>query len=65
MKTIETIKKENAYIALYDLIEDKLEAIRKANGWRKWTDERYDKAMKDVAKELEVDADELKEYFED
>ena len=50
---------------IYDLIEDKLEAIRKANGWRKWTDERYDKAMKDVAKELEVDADELKEYFED
>ena len=31
-KTIEMLKNENYYIELYDLIEDKLEEIRKANG---------------------------------
>ena len=64
-KTIEMLKKEHYYITLYDLIENRLEEIAKANKWRTMTDDRYEKAMEQIAEELNADADELKEYYED
>lgn len=65
MKTIETIKRENYFITLYDLIEDKLEEIRKANGWKKMTDERYKAAMEKIANDLNVNAADLMNYYEE
>lgn len=64
-KTIEMLKNENYYIELYDLIEDKLEEIRKANGLRTMTDKRYEEAMKKVAEDLGADVEDLKAYYED
>lgn len=64
-KTIEMLKNENYYTTLYDLIEDKLEEIRKANGWRTMTEKRYEEAMEKIAEELGADAEELKAYYED
>ena len=64
-KTIEMLKNENYYIELYDLIEDKLEEVRKANGWKKMTEDRYEEAMKKVAEDLGADAEDLKAYYED
>ncbi len=64
-KTIEMLKNENYYIALYDLIEDKLEEIRKANGWKKMTEARYEEAMEKVAEDLGADVEDLKAYYED
>ena len=64
-KTIEMLKNENYYIELYDLIEDKLEEVRKANGWKKMTEDRYEEAMKKVAENLGADVEDLKAYYED
>ena len=64
-KTIEMLKNENYYIELYDLIEDKLEEVRKANGWKKMTEDRYEEAMKKVAEDLGADVEDLKAYYED
>lgn len=64
-KTIEMLKNENYYVELYDLIEDKLEEIRKANGWKNLNGNRYNKAMNEIAENLNADAEELKAYYED
>jgi hypothetical protein len=64
-KTIEMLKNENYYITLYDLIENKLEEIRKANGWKNLNGDRYEKAMEKVAEDLGADAEDLKAYYED
>ena len=64
-KTIEMLKNENYYVELYDLIEDKLEEIRKVNGWKNLNGDRYDKAMNEIAENLNADAEELKAYYED
>ena len=64
-KTIEMLKNEHYYIALYDLIESKLEEVRKANGWRKMTENRYEEAMEKVAEDLGVDVKDLKAYYAD
>lgn len=64
-KTIEMLKNENYYVELYDLIEDKLEEIRKANGWKNLNGNRYDKAMNEIAENLNANAEELKAYYED
>ena len=64
-KTIEMMKNEKYYAPLYIIIEDEIENIRKAEGWRKVTDERYEEAMNRIAEAWNVDADELREYYED
>ena len=64
-KTIEMLKNENYYIELYDLIEDKLEEVRKANGGKKMTENRYEEAMEKVAEDLGADVEDLKAYYED
>ena len=64
-KTIEMLQNEHYYIALYDLIEEKLEAIRKANKWRNFDGDRYEAAMEKVAEELGADVEDLKAYYED
>ena len=64
-KTIEMLKNENYYVELYDLIEDRLEEIRKANGWKNLNGDRYEEAMKKIAENLNADAEELKAYYED
>ena len=64
-KTIEMLKNEKYYAPLYIIIEDEIENIRKAEGWRKVTDERYEEAMNRIAEAWNVDADELREYYED
>jgi hypothetical protein len=64
-KTIEMLQKEYYYITLYDLIENRLEEIRKSNHWRNLTDARYEIAMDEIAEELGADAEDLKAYYDD
>lgn len=64
-KTIEMLKNEHYYIALYDLIEEKLEAFRKANKWKNLNGDRYEVAMEKVAEDLGADVEDLKAYYED
>ena len=64
-KTIEMLRNENYYTTLYDLIEDKLEEIRKVNGWKNLNGGRYGKAMDKIAEDLGADAEDLKAYYED
>ena len=64
-KTIEMLKNEKYYAPLYIIIEDEIENIRKAEGWRKVTNERYEEAMNRIAEAWNVDADELREYYGD
>ncbi len=62
-KTIEMLKNENYYAELYDLIEDEIENIRKANGWRTMNEKRYIEATNKIAEAWNVDADELRDYY--
>ena len=65
MKTIATLKQEHYYIVLGDLIENRLDEMRKARGWRKLTDARYEELMSELAAEWNVDADALRDYYEE
>ena len=62
-KTIEMLKNEKYYAELYDLIEDEIENIRKANGWRTMNEKRYIEATNKIAEAWNVDADELRDYY--
>lgn len=65
MKNFNEWVKKIYWVEWYDYIEDKLDEYRKAKGWKRWTEERIDKALKEIAEKEGVNAEELaREYLE-
>lgn len=66
MKSFKEWAKKIYWIEWYDYIDDKLDEYRKAQGWKKWTEERIDKALQAIAETEGVNAEELaREYLEE
>lgn len=65
MKNFNEWAKSIYWVEWYDYIEDKLEEYRKTQSWKKWTDERINKALQAIAEKENINADELvREYLE-
>lgn len=65
MKSFKEWAKKIYWVEWYDYIDDKLTEYRKAKGWKRWTEERIDKALQEIAEKEGVNAEELaREYLE-